>query len=141
MILLLPFFVRPYRVSGGSMEPTYGEGQIVFLETITPHLRMWRGEVLVMRNPHDHRVVDIKRVVGLPGEDITLGENSVTATKSGHAQSFGAPVGREGTSFFSMHLGEEDYMVLGDNRSHSTDSRSFGAVQMSDVIGHVFMEL
>lgn len=141
LILSLPFIFRFYVVTGGSMEPAYSEGQIVLIETLTPRLYIWRGEVLVIRNPHDRAVVDIKRVVGLPNERITLGEGSVTATVSGRATTYGPPVGLPSTGFFDMKLGPEDYMVLGDNRSKSSDSRTFGAVQKPDVIGHVILGL
>ena len=142
VILALPFFIHPYIVTGGSMEPTYHEGDVLLVESFTPLFHVWRGEVLVIRNPHDHAVTDIKRIVGLPDENITLGENSVTATDaSGHAQTFGPPVGQPGTGFFEMHLGPADYMVLGDNRSKSTDSRAFGAVQKPDIIGRVMIKL
>jgi signal peptidase I len=142
VLLSLPFIFRPYIVTGGSMEPAYSEGQVVLVETLTPYFSVWRGEVLVIRNPHDHSVTDIKRVVGLPNEDVNLGENSITVTHSdGHAETFGPPLGEPGTAFFHMHLGPEDYMVLGDNRSKSTDSRDFGAVQAGDIIGHVLFRL
>ena len=142
VILLLPFIFRPYAVIGGSMEPTLHDGQIVLVEKITPHVHIWRGEVLVILNPHDHKVTELKRVVGLPNERITLGENNVTVVgKDGHATTYGADtsIGLPGTGFFDIQLGPEDYMVLGDNRSKSSDSRSFGAVQMVDIIGHVIM--
>jgi len=136
--LTLPFIFRPYVVTGGSMEPTYHEGQIVLVETLTPLFYVWRGEVLVMRNPHDKNVTEIKRVIGLPNEDVNLGQNSVTVTHpDGRSETFGPPIGAPQTELFHMYLGPSDYMVLGDNRSKSSDSRSFGAVQKQDIIGRV----
>jgi signal peptidase I len=124
------------------MEPAYSEGDILLVESLTPHFDIWRGEVLVIHNPHDKSVTEIKRVVGLPNEDVNLGENSVTVTHpDGHAETFGPPLGEPGTAFLHMHLGPADYMVLGDNRSKSSDSRTFGAVQSGDIIGHVIMKL
>ncbi len=145
VLILLPiFFVRPYAVSGGSMEPTYHERDIVLVESLTPLMHVSRGEVLVIRNPHDHSVIEVKRVVGLPNEDITLASSSVLVKhQDGSTESFGpgTAVGLPATAPFTMHLGPEDYMVLGDNRSQSTDSRSFGAVQSGDIMGHVFLRL
>lgn len=143
-ILALPFLFRPYVVTGGSMEPTYSEGNVLLVESLTPHLRVWRGEVLVIRNPHDKTVTEIKRVAGLPNEDVTIGQNNVTVTHpDGQAETFGpdTPIGLGQTGFFHMKLGPEDYMVLGDNRSKSSDSRTFGAVQSGDIIGHVILKL
>jgi len=142
LLLACCFLLRPYVVVGYSMGPTYAEGQTVIIEKFTPHLAVWRGEVLVIRNPHDHTVDDIKRVVGLPNEDVILGQNTVTVVPpDGDTETLGPPVGQPDTGFFEMKLGPADYMVLGDNRSKSTDSRSFGAVQAPDIIGHVIMTL
>lgn len=152
-ILSLPFIFRPYVVTGGSMEPAYHEGQVVWAEKLTPHFRVWRGEVLVIRNPHDKRVVEIKRVIGLPGETVEMGSDGVTVStgmvKGAPWQCQGAPltcaltfaegtlIGGTGNGTFRIKLGPEDYFVLGDNRSKSSDSRTFGAVQKSDIIGSV----
>lgn len=140
-ILTLPCVFRLYAVAGSSMEPTYHEGDIVLTERITTLFGVWRGEVIVMRNPHDHSVTEIKRVAGLPNEEVNLGENSVTVTLDGKARTFGPPVGLPGTGFFHIQLGPEDYLVLGDNRARSEDSRTFGAVQKPDVYGHVILKL
>lgn len=141
-ILALPFIFKPFVVTGGSMEPTYHEGDVLLVESLTPHFYISRGEALVLLNPHDHSVTEIKRVVGLPNEDVNLGQNSVTVTHpDGRSETFGPPIGLPQTESFHMHLGPEDYMVLGDNRSKSSDSRTFGAVQSVDVIGHVIMKL
>lgn len=152
VILSLPLIFRPYVVTGGSMEPVYHEGQVVWAEKLTPHFHVWRGEVLVIRNPHDKRVVEIKRVIGLPGETVLMGSEGVTVIRECKGEkgeergetgecsvSFptGTLVGGTGNGTFRIKLGPEDYFVLGDNRSKSSDSRTFGAVQKSDIIGSV----
>lgn len=139
-IIAIPFVFRPYAVTGGSMEPNFHEGQTVIIETLTPHIHITRGEVLVIRNPHDHAVVEIKRVVGLPGEKIEIGDFGVRAIRTdGTSQHFaaGTLIGGEKNGLFTMQLGPEDYLVLGDNRSKSSDSRTFGAVQSADILGRV----
>ena len=156
VILLPPFIFRPYTVTGGSMEPTYHEGQIVLVEKITPYIHVWRGEVLVILNPHDHKVTEIKRVVGLPNEAVEMGSGGVTVIREckgekggGKGESGGCSVnfptgtlvGGTGNGTFKIKLGREDYFVLGDNRSKSSDSRTFGAVQQVDIIGHVIMSI
>ncbi len=143
-ILLPLFFVKPFAVAGGSMEPTYHQRDVLIAQSITTHLHIARGEVLVIRNPHNHAVVEVKRVVGLPNEDITLASSSVIVKhQDGSTETFGpgTSVGLPFTAPFTMHLGPEDYMVLGDNRSQSSDSRTFGAVQSSDILGSVFLRL
>lgn len=144
LILGLPFVFRPFVVTGGSMEPAYHEGQVVWVEKLMPHFHVWRGEVLVIRNPHDKRVVEIKRIIGLPGETVEMGSEGVTVTdEEGRSTKYeeGSIIGGTGNGTFRIKLGPEDYFVLGDNRSKSSDSRAFGAVQQIDIIGRVIMKL
>src|SRR3989338_8836651 len=62
LILSLPFIFRPFAVTGGSMSPTYAEGDTVLAEKLTHRFYVSRGEVLVIRNPHQKEVIEIKRV-------------------------------------------------------------------------------
>ncbi len=145
LVLLSSIFVlRPYAVTGGSMEPSYHEGDVLLVEALTPHFHVWRGEVLVLRNPHDHSVTEIKRVVGLPNEDVEMGNTGVTVigVNGAHSQFVpGTLIGGTQNDTFRIQLGPEDYFVLGDNRSKSSDSRTFGAVQAPDIIGQVIIRL
>ena len=157
VILSLPLIFRPFAVTGGSMSPTYSEGTVVLAEKLTHRFYVSRGEVLVIRNPHQKEVIEIKRVIGLPNETVEMGDWGVTVTtevaKGAPWQCQGAPlactlefptgtpVGGEYNGTFRIKLGPEDYLVLGDNRSKSSDSRTFGAVQQADIIGRVIMEL
>ena len=144
LILSLPFIFRPFAVTGGSMSPTYAEGDTVLAEKLTHRFYVSRGEVLVIRNPHQKEVIEIKRVIGLPNETVETGESGVTVTdEEGKSTKYetGSTIGGEYNGTFRIKLGPEDYLVLGDNRSKSSDSRSFGAVQKSDIIGHVMVKL
>jgi signal peptidase I len=126
------------------MEPAYHEGQVVLIERLTPYIDVWRGEVLVLRNPHDKNVTEIKRVIGLPDETVDMGGDGITVTDTdGRSTKYetGSVIGGTGNAPYRIHLGPEDYFVLGDNRSKSSDSRTFGAVQKSDVIGRVLTTL
>src|SRR3989344_4663811 len=80
LILALPFIFRPYVVTGGSMEPTYSEGTVVIAEKLTHRFHVSRGAIIVMRNPHEKHVIEIKRVIGLPNETIEMGSEGVTVT-------------------------------------------------------------
>lgn len=148
-IIVLPFFVTFFRVDGSSMEPTYTYGDMLAVERLSvflvpPH----RGELLVFRNPHERSQTDIKRVVGLPGEEVEVRNTDLrivhadgTETQyTGDTLFGGGGRGLNGLNV-TMRLGPEDYFVLGDNREASRDSRLFGAVQHSDMIGRVIMKL
>ncbi len=138
------FIFRPYVVSGGSMEPTFSANDVVIVEKVTHRFHISRGDILVHRNPHQKEVIEVKRVIGLPGELVELGEDGVTVTDSeGKSTRYetGSMIGGTNNGAFRMQLGPEDYLVLGDNRSKSSDGRVFGAVQQVDIIGKVVMSL
>lgn len=145
-IALLPFVVHPYVVTGVSMEPTFKEGTLVLAEKVSHHFHVWRGEIIVTRNPHEKSVIEVKRVIGLPNELIEMNKDGVTVTDGKGKRVTYAPGtqigGRQADSdMFRIQLGPEDYFVLGDNRSQSDDSRVFGAVQEADVLGAVILAL
>src|SRR3989344_8791836 len=144
LLLTSLFLLRPYVVTGGSMEPTYHDGTVVIAEKLTHHFYVARGSVLVMRNPHEKHVIEVKRVIGLPGETVEMGSEGVTVTdEEGRSTKYeaGSTIGGTSNGTFRIKLGPEDYFVLGDNRSKSSDSRVFGAVQKADIIGRVMIKL
>ena len=99
------------------MEPNFHQGQRVVVDALTWHITgLHVGDVIVFTNPHDTKVIDIKRIAALPGGQGEILDHTVS-------------------------LGPEDYYVLGDNRSKSTDSREFGAVQPINIIGRVVLPL
>lgn len=145
-ILALPFVLRPYSVLGDSMYPTLKNGEVMVVDTLSLHIvAPRRGELLVFRNPHhklqgDSVEIDVKRIIGLPGETVHVREYSVSIndTVYGPATLLGGGAdGRNGNEF-DMQLGPYDYFVLGDNRRDSSDSRLFGAVQAENFIGRAW---
>lgn len=145
VVIVLPFFVHPYVVKGGSMAPALVEGQRLVVETFSHRfVAPRRGEVMVLRNPHERTVTEIKRIIGLPNELVELGAEGVTITrKDGSTERFaeGSAVGGSQNGPYRVQLGPEDYFVLGDNRSRSSDSRTFGGVQRGDFVGRVIIKL
>jgi len=85
----------------------------------------------------------MKRVVGLPNETVNIKNNSVTITDtSGKIFQLEEPYANGGVgSSFQMKLGPDDFFVLGDNRSQSSDSREWGPVERQYLIGRVLFEL
>lgn len=146
-LISIPFFVRPYLIYGDSMYPALHDGDVVLTETLS--LRFFtpqHGDIIAHRDPHKKDAVDVKRVIGLPGETVIVNERDVVITlRSGEEKRFGSGTliggpGDNGRAYL-MRLGPEDYFVLGDNRRTSADSRSFGAVQSTDFIGRVFLRI
>ncbi len=112
------FFVgqlaRTYRVEGASMIPTLRSGERIL---ISPLFGVERGDLIVFRSPRDAEVTMVKRVVALPGDTVRFEPGGKPAPEL-------LPDGR--------------YFVVGDNRRRSRDSRHFGALPESDILGVVF---
>ena len=138
---LLLFFIEPHVVEGPSMEPTLGSGDRMLVETLTPRLGiLFRGQLIVFRDPRDpkHPVV-VKRIVGLPGETVVVQRDSVTIRHGdGREETFekGSVLGRKDNGDDkTMLLGPCDYFLMGDNRADSRDSRDWGTIQPSEMLG------
>jgi len=139
---LLMYSVRVAAVTGSSMEPSLHEGSRIVFDRLTVRFTgINRGDVIVFRNPRDAKTVEVKRIIGLPGELVLIEGGTISVTPpGGRIQEFprGTYVGGNGQiGDFRVQLGPQEYFVLGDNRSVSTDSRAFGAVRPADIVGRV----
>ncbi len=126
------------KVQGCSMEPTYREGTRLWVS----RLHYWfrrpsRGDVVVVRSL-DGRRLELKRVVGLPGERVvwtvsSLKVNGVDLDEP-YAKVSAVPGDDEVAEWL---LGGREYFVLGDNRLRSRDSRIYGPVDRGRIVGKV----
>lgn len=139
------FLIQPFYVKGASMEPSFYDHEYLIIDEITYRFREpERGEIVVFKYPKRPSEYYIKRVIGLPGETVEVADGNVyvyTADTNRKVQleetylSEGADT--IGGTLSKVTLGTDEYYVLGDNRSHSKDSRSFGAVKDSFIVGRV----
>lgn len=131
--------LRVYGINGDSMEPTIHAKERILVDeqayTLQPPQR---GDVVAYRAPDKPDVVTIKRVVGLPFETVELRKNKLFIN--------GKEVGDLGAHFDAAKPPEDfgpvtlkaaEYFLLGDNRSHSYDSREHGPVLLGFIRGHV----
>ncbi len=128
-------------IDGASMEPTLTSGDTCLLNRLEPLLgSIDRGEVVVLqdRGPTDYA---IKRVIGLPNDEVEIRDGHVFVNGSELIEEYLA----KGTSTFSpsknhdrIVVGPESYFVLGDNREISEDSRYYGPIKKSALLGVVF---
>ena len=139
--LALVSYTESHVVEGPSMEPTLGSGDRMLVETLTPHLGLLsRGQLIVFRDPRDpkHPVV-VKRIIGLPGETVVVHRDSVTIRHAdGREERFekGSVLGRKDNGDDkTMLMGPHDYFLMGDNRADSRDSRDYGTIQSSEMLG------
>lgn len=126
--------VGAFEVEGASMEPTLRSRQYVVVDTLLPRARtVQRGEVIVFRYPRNPDVEYVKRVVGLPGEQIAVAHGRVWVD----GQPLREPYVRDVPRYIwgPGRVPAGSVFVLGDNRNSSSDSHLWGAVPVSHVVG------
>jgi signal peptidase I len=157
-LVIQGFVVKPYRIPSPSMNDTLLPGDRVLVNRLMYHFRdPQRSDIVVFNWPVNRKYVFIKRIIGVPGDTLSL--------KDGHVYVNGRPVSepyvREvngvavptepapataGTTMsqpwslqqpYKVPAGE--YFVMGDNRTESDDSRDWGPVPAGDLIGESFM--
>ena len=155
------FLFQPFFVKGESMEPNFQNGDYLIIDELSYRLREpERGEVIVFKYPRNISQRYIKRIIGLPGETVEIKDGKVTV----YQKNSEIKVGEEDKSFSSpfavarvldessylpaylqtsgnlrINLNENEYFVLGDNRSSSSDSRIWGSLPKEDIIGRVLI--
>lgn len=149
IIIVVPirmFIAQPFIVSGASMDTTFANGQYLIVDQLSYHLHEpERGDVVIFRYPRDPSKFFIKRVIGLPGDTITIEEATVTITNEAnpdgvildepYVNSMQAEAPR------TEVMGPREYFVMGDNRDQSSDSRVWGVLQEERIIGRAWLRL
>lgn len=129
--------VQNFKVEGASMEPSLHTGQYLFINKAEYFFHSpERGDVVVFRYPQDPSRDFIKRVVGLPGEAVSIRSGKVFINDLLLDDPFSQGTGsRDG----EWKLGPDQYFVMGDNRAQSSDSRFWGPVPRDNVIGKAML--
>lgn len=131
------FLVQPHRVQGISMVPSFENGELLLTEKISYKVsRIERGDVIVFEAPIDRKADFIKRVIGLPGENVEIKEGHVFINGEKLEESY---IFSQTEGFVNVTLPKDEYLVLGDNRTASSDSRSFGPIARKSVKGKVWL--
>lgn len=146
LAIILPvryFLIQPFVVKGASMEPNFYESEYLIIDELTFRFRgPERGEIVVFRPPQHEDQYYIKRVIGLPGETVEVRNGLITIYNEEYPNGFTlvesyiseVTEGRDRRT-----LGTDEYYLLGDNRDESLDSRYFGAVNIDEFIGRVWV--
>lgn len=146
VIIVVPFrlyIAQPFIVDGASMDPTFEDGEYLVVDEVSYHFREpSRGEVLIFKYPKDPSKYFIKRIIGLPGETVSIEDGKVTITGGEHPEglTLDEPYVKFSKSESLKHtLSESEYFVMGDNRLQSADSRLWGAVPEENIVGRPFL--
>ena len=143
LLSMVHFFVATlFIVDGLSMEPNFHTGEYIIVDRFqylfgTPR----RGDVVVLKFPGDpdHKKY-IKRVIGLPGENVIIQNGQVFIDGQKLDESY-LPEGLQTLPNVNRTLKEEDYFLLGDNRPNSSDSRVWGVAAKRYLIGRAWIIL
>lgn len=148
LVIIIPvryFLIQPFYVKGASMEPNFYDHEYLIVDEITYRFKEpQRGDIIVFRYPRDPQEYFIKRIIGLPKEKVQIKEGNVLIFSQGNPDSLKldenyleAGAKTYGLSEETVSLADDEYYVMGDNRNSSKDSRSFGPVKKSFLIGRV----
>jgi len=141
VVLSIRFFIaEPFYVTGVSMNPTLPNNTYTIIKKFNNTFN--RGDIVVFKYPKDQTQDFIKRIIGLPGEKVEIKDGSVYIYNAENLNGFklGEPYILNDNQVFAngdgpISLGSDEYYVLGDNPSASKDSRSFGPVGSSLIVG------
>ena len=128
------------------MDNTFHNGEYLIVDQVSYYFdQPKRGEVIIFKYPRDPSKFFIKRVVGAPGDTINIDGSTVTITNELHPDGMVLDEPyiksmRPGASL-SETLGDHEYFVMGDNRDQSSDSRTWGVLQESYIVGRAFLRL
>lgn len=129
---LLP--LQLVRVDAGSMQPTLSSGDLLLVDHGVDGLG--RMDVVAASNPHTGEPI-IKRVVGLPGDQVGIEDGVLVVDGEPQCESGIDPDVLDGVFFGPVTVPDGTVFLLGDARGESIDSRSFGPVDLDDVVGVV----
>jgi signal peptidase I len=141
------FVAQPYQILGVSMEPTLENGQYVLVDKISPHFSDYkRGDVVVLEPPAGYdengsNVPFIKRVVGVGGDTVEVKDGAVYVNGAKLNEPY-VYAGEETDPLTSQSVWQvpAGYLfVMGDHRDESEDSRLFGPISESTVIGRAWL--
>ncbi len=158
-VVLRTFVVQTFYIPSTSMVPTLLVGDRIVVDKLSYHLHgVSRGDIVVFsRPPQEHcgrsTVSDlVKRVIGLPGETVSLNGRGHVQINGKLLDETWLPASAQGTTspeslgtaFSLAHpykIPADDYFVMGDARDNSCDSRSWGPVSKSEIVGKVDLRI
>lgn len=135
VLILNAFIVQLYLIPSVSMEPTLLVGDRV----VVSKMSYWgqdpaRGDIVVFKFPKDTKVNLIKRVIGLPGETLSVKDNRVYINNEALSETY-VPAQKKIPDFDPVLIPQGQYFMMGDNRDNSADSRVWGFVTAEQIRG------
>ena len=125
----------PIRAEGISMEPTYRSGSLNLVNRLAYQYRKpARGDIIAIKLAGPH-VLYVKRIIGLPGEQISIAQGQVYINGSALEEPY--VIKRKSWDVPEVTLAAREYFVIGDNRGMRAADHDFGRVDVSRILGKV----
>ena len=148
LVIIIPvryFLIQPFYVKGASMEPNFHDHEYLIVDEINYRFNdPKRGDIVVFRYPKNPQEFFIKRIIALPGEKIDIKNGDIEIYNDEYPGGFvldetylASDIKTYAQSDGLVELRDNEFFVLGDNRGASKDSRIFGPVNRSFIIGRV----
>jgi signal peptidase I len=137
-IIVILFLYQPVKVEGTSMMPALHDQERIFINKFVYRFHIGdidRGDMVVFWYPHDPSKSYIKRVIGVPGDRVEVDHGSVIINGTTIRETYVPDEYRDESSMAPQTVAGDEYFVLGDHRSSSNDSRSWGMVPRRYIYG------
>ena len=144
IVLVRYFLFKPFYVKGASMEPNFYDHEYLIIDEITYRFNNpERGDVIVFKYPENPKEYFLKRIIGLPGERVKISGGQVIIYNDRYPEGITIneeylPKNLSTDGEKIVVLNKDQYFVLGDNRPNSYDSRRFGPVDRSLIVGRAW---
>lgn len=149
-LVVFLFLIQPHQVNGQSMVPNFQNGEYVLTDKVSYRFNQpERGDVVVFHAPPAANCPTgtgcdfIKRIVALPGETVAVKDNAIYVNgqvlpESYIPDNFVITAGSYTKEGRQVILGNKEFFVSGDNRPYSSDSRAWGPIEQSSIVGKAF---
>jgi signal peptidase I len=135
-VLIITFLYQPVRVEGTSMLPRLVDQDRLFINKFVYHFEAIEpGDVVVFHYPRDPQKSYIKRIIAVPGDSLRIDRGQVYVNGKPLSEPYIPEEYRDSRSMDAMVIPKDEYFVMGDHRSISSDSREFGPVKRDLIYG------
>lgn len=137
--------LQPHKIKGQSMDPNFPDAEYLLTDKISYRFNApQRGDVVVFKSPVDPNEDYIKRIIGLPGDTVSVLGGKVYVNRQQLKEAYlAADLYTSAGNFLSegetKTVPADQYFVLGDNRPHSSDSRAFGFITFKVITGKAWL--
>lgn len=144
--LIYLFVAQFHKVSGNSMLETMHNGDFLITEKVSYRLgNPQRGQIVVLKDPMDETKDFIKRIIAIPGDNVKVEQGNVFINGRQISEPYLVPgtITRSGAYInegATINVSPNQYIVFGDNRNHSSDSREWGPIAKEKLVGRAFFQ-